>query len=244
MANVNRKWRKFVAIGCTHGALIHKRAEKAALAFIDDYKPETRVHGGDWTDQTAWRSGAAGTPDETANIELDLRAGIRFVESMRATHLLNGNHDRRIYKNLASPNAIVAHAAGCILNEMRSMVNRLGCGWIETYDIRKSHFLLGNTRVCHGWMYGLAATRQHADALGNVIFFHTHRLNQEHGRRLDRPLGTNGGYLADEDKLEYSHGRVATLAHQHGLVFGEYSDTECKTWIAKIENGKVSLPPR
>lgn len=245
MANINQKWRKIAGCGCSHGHLIDRKAERAFLKFLDEYKPETRVHHGDWSDMTAFRSGAHGTADEAANVGLDLRSGIRFVEAMRATHLLNGNHDIRPYKLLNSPNAVLAHAAGCVINEMAEMTKRLNCKWIQKYKCRNSWFEFGDTKVMHGWYWGMNAVRQHVNTYGRCIHTHIHTIEEARGIRSEpNAVAYSAGYLADEDKLEYAHARPATLRHQQGFWFGEYSSKECKIWLAEINNGKCHLPPR
>lgn len=242
MASIGGKWKRFLSGGCSHGMLADKKAIRAFLKFRDEYQPETRIHHGDWCDQTAFRSGAKGTPDERASISLDLSAGVRFIEDFRATHLLNGNHDIRVYRFMGSTNAVESHAACCIVNDMREMTRKLDCKFMESYDVRKSWFEFGGTKFLHGWAYGVNAIRENAMTFGNCVHTHIHRLGSETGARVGGPVAYSAGYLADEDRLDYGHARKQTLAHQQGFAFGYYNSTECHTWLARIENGRVHLP--
>ncbi len=56
--------KKFMAVSCNHGNRADPEALKAVLAFAKDFKPDLKVHLGDFVDMTAFRSGAKGTGDE------------------------------------------------------------------------------------------------------------------------------------------------------------------------------------
>lgn len=242
MANLGGTYKRFVSAGCSHGSLIDKKAAKAFLKFCDDYQAQTRIHHGDWCDQTAFRSGAKGTPDERASISLDLSEGVRFVEDFRATHLLNGNHDIRVYRFANSTNAVEREAATRIINDMRDMTRKLDCKFMESYDVRKSWFEFGGTKFLHGWAYGVNAIRDNALTFGNCVHTHIHRLGSETAARVGGPVAHSAGYLANEDELDYGHARKQTLAHQQGFAFGHYNNTGCHVWLARIENGRIILP--
>ncbi len=62
--NIVRKWKKFFAVGCSHGHLADQSALATALKFKSAWKPDTVMHLGDFMDLAALRSGAKGTPDE------------------------------------------------------------------------------------------------------------------------------------------------------------------------------------
>lgn len=230
-------WKRFTVAGCSHGHLVDPRAAKAFFDFVREFQPETRMHTGDWCDMTAFRKGAKGTPDERANIALDLSAGKRFIEEYRATHLLNGNHDVRVYKYLDSTNAIEVDAASRIITDMRDLTRKLDCKFMESYDIRKSWFELGDAKVLHGFFYSVSAIRDHAETFGKCIHTHIHRLGQDTGRRIDSPTAYSAGYLANEDLLDYGHTRRQTLAHKQGFAWGVYNDTKSIVNIAGIEGG-------
>ena len=52
------KWKKFMAVSCSHGHLADAKATKAALEFKKRFKPDTTLHLGDAIDLAALRAGA------------------------------------------------------------------------------------------------------------------------------------------------------------------------------------------
>jgi hypothetical protein len=91
-------WKKWMAVGCSHGDQIDPEARKAALKFKNDlWKPDTTIHLGDFLDLAAFRSGAISDPnssDRAASISDDLSSGIDFLHELRPQHILYGNHER------------------------------------------------------------------------------------------------------------------------------------------------------
>jgi hypothetical protein len=231
MAYINREWKKFLAIGCTHGHLIDEHAFHSVLDFADRWKPHTRIHHGDYTDATAFRTGAIGTPDEAAVISPDLNKALECLKLYRPSILINGNHDDRLWKNCFHHHAIVAHCAQSIVNDIRKLVAKLKCHHIDHYDIRRSWFQLGDTKLGHGFMYSENAIRDHAEAVGKCLIAHLHTVGMQVGRTLERPVGYCVGSLADFNKMEYAKARRATLRWSQGLAIGEYNDKETVMWL-------------
>src|SRR4051812_35329957 len=81
---VVRRWKKWMAVGCSHGFLIDRQAGRIACKFKSDYKPDLTIHLGDFWDATALRSGAPGTKDSAVSIDHDLRCGLTFIEQLEA----------------------------------------------------------------------------------------------------------------------------------------------------------------
>ena len=95
----------------------------------------------------------------------------------------------------------------------------------------------------HGVMYGENATRDHAEAYGNVVHAHTHRPAQAKGRRSDNPTGFCVGSLVEPRDMDYAKTRRATLAWGRGFVWGEYTDTTSILWLHELpENVPWRLP--
>ena len=72
MANITKKWVKFIAVGCSHGNLIDPKAAAAVFEFKRRFNPQRIFHLGDFCDTAALRSGAKGTPDEGKPINSDI----------------------------------------------------------------------------------------------------------------------------------------------------------------------------
>lgn len=227
MAYINQQWRKFCAVGCSHGAHADPKALASVLAFCDDFKPDTRLHLGDYTDQAAFRAGAHGTTDETASISDDLTAGLTFLEQFAPTHLINGNHEDRLWRLAEHYNQIIARAASSVITEICDLARKLNAVHVDYYDINRPVVTLGNFSFLHGFMYNEQGVRDHAEHFGNCVIAHLHRRGESPGRRADHPIGYCVGTLARIEDLPYAKARRATAAWSHGLAHGEYSDTEC-----------------
>jgi len=50
-------WKKWMAVGCSHGDQIDPDARKAVLVFKERWKPDMTIHLGDFLDLAAFRSG-------------------------------------------------------------------------------------------------------------------------------------------------------------------------------------------
>jgi predicted phosphodiesterase len=225
-----------MAISCSHGHLVDEATWAEVLDFSRRWKPETRIHLGDYVDTAAFRSGAQGTPDETVNLASDKSAALKLLKEYRPTHLLNGNHDDRLWRSMGHHHAIVAEAARSMVQDVKKLVERMKCHHVETYDIRKSWIQLGDTKFLHGFMYNENAIRDHAEHFGKCVFGHLHKVGEAAGRRTDNPKAYCVGWLGDTNKVDYSKSRRATSQWAHGLAYGEYCDSETVVWLS--EKGK------
>lgn len=243
MATITRKWHKLMAVACSHGDLICPDSEKAVLTFEQEFKPKVRAHLGDYLDTAAFRKGAKGTPDEARPYRSDFEAGVNFLKAYRATHVLNGNHETRLWEMLHHHNQVVVSAAEALTDRIRSTIALLGAKHIETYSVRKcSWFEFGGWKFMHGFMFNEMAARDHAEAFGNCVFGHTHRPRIDKGRRLDNPTGICVGTLADIPNMDYAGTRRATLAWNGGFVWGEYCDDDAVFYLCEKAKTGWRLP--
>ena len=63
MANIAHRWKKVLAVSCSHAKYCDKEALDAVLRFKNDFKPHTTIHLGDFVDLTALMSGAKGASE-------------------------------------------------------------------------------------------------------------------------------------------------------------------------------------
>ena len=116
MASVTRKFRRFLAVSCTHGHMADPKALGAMLKMRERWKPDTVLHLGDFTDMAALRSSAKpDDPDRAESMADDLLAGLSFLRELEPTHVLMGNHEHRLVSLAHSGNAVVSYAAGNVL---------------------------------------------------------------------------------------------------------------------------------
>jgi len=221
--NITHKWKRFVAIGCSHGHLIDPWARDAILSFCERWKPVTRFHLGDAYDLTAFRAGAGGGPDSGKDLNPDLQDGTAFLEHYRPTTLMCGNHERRLWAYCDHPNALISCLAGKLRQSLFEVCRKMKTDLVEYRGLWEWR-MLGDYKLGHGYIYNENACRDHAEAHGNCIFAHTHRAGMMAGRRDDEPLGLCVGTLADIPNVDYANQRRATLGWRQGFVWGEYTD--------------------
>lgn len=232
-------FKRFMAIGCTHGALMDQDAFAAVMGFKARFKPDTRVHLGDVSDYAAFRSGAKGTHDEAVQLGPDLEAGIGALREYEATDVLLGNHDIRVWKLAEHHNAVIARAAGSVKAEFLKACEDLGARVVDHYHINKSWITLGDTKLLHGFMFNEMAIRDHAEHFGKCVIAHLHRAGIQTGRRADNPVCYCVGTLANIDAMDYASTRRATAAWSHGFVWGEYNDKECHINLCHAPQGQA-----
>lgn len=232
MANINQKWTRFVAGGCVHGEFGCPQATDALIGFAERYKAEVRIDLGDVRDFTAFRGGAKGTKDEAASVEDDFSAGEKWLRRYRPTHRCDGNHDHRIKRYLGHPNAILAHCAGKVVEDIRQ-IDEENETIVHPYKRRGVWFKFGDTLFGHGFMYNQMAIRDHAEHFGKCVIAHLHTPGEMRGRRLDNPVAWCVGTLARTDLLEYADTHRNTDTWAHGFVFGEFSKNHCEVFLAR-----------
>ena len=239
MANINSNWKRFLAVGCSHGYLADPKALETVIKFKKSFKPQIRCHLGDFTDQAAFRTGAAGSRDETASIEDDITHGLNFLKEFSPTILLNGNHEQRLWELADHHNEIISKAAKAVINEILTFANRQKCQYVTTYDINESWVQFGDYKMIHGWMFSENALRDHCEHFGNIIMAHLHIASDIPGRRSDHPRGLCTGTLANIPAMGYAKRRRATSRWSHGFVYGE---TNGKTTHANISHAPHNQP--
>jgi hypothetical protein len=236
-------WKKWMAVGCSHGDQIDPEARKAVLTFKDRWKPDTTIHLGDFLDLAAFRSGAISDPnssDRAASISDDLSAGIDFLHELRPQHILYGNHEARLYKLASSPNALAAHAATLTIQAIEKTAKELKAK-LYPYHIR-SFYELGGTKFLHGYMYNVQAIRDHAETYGQCVLAHLHRVGWERARTLDGASGYCTGMLARFD-MEYASTRRATFAWSQGFAYGYYKDNSININLCERRQNNPWLLP-
>ena len=225
MANITKHWKRFLAVGCSHGNHINPIAEAAVLKFRESFKPHTIAHLGDFCDTAALRRGATGSSDESEPIGPDIEAGLAFLRKLRPTIVLVGNHEIRAYHLQSHKNAIVSDCAMNIVSRFQKQMKALKAEYVEGWSIRDFR-MIGNYKIMHGYIFNENACRDHAEAEGNIIFAHTHRAGMAKGRRSDNPTGISVGTLSTIANHDYASARRATHAWSGGLCYGEYCDGE------------------
>jgi predicted phosphodiesterase len=236
VATITRKWRKFLACGCSHGHLADPKATAAILKFRQAWKPDQVWHLGDAVDLAAMRAGAQRDPDSgdrAQDMQDDLMAGLGFLQELEVTKYFLGNHEDRLHRLAHSPNAVVSYAAGAVLGHMGDAMRKLKAEIVPYAGLRpEACRQLGDTLFLHGSLYNMQAARDTAEALSsNCVFVHTHKVAVERARTQKPFTGYNAGCSVRLD-VEYAKNNRSTLSWCHGFAWGEYSDNSC---IVRLE---------
>lgn len=243
MANINHKWRRIMAQGCSHGDLANGKIQKQVLAFKEKFKPEIRVELGDLVDTATFRSGARGTPDEGVKIEPDELHALSWMKRYEPTHITFGNHDHRLLELQNSPNAIVSYAASKLWNSLTDTARKMHTK-TRMYDIEDGWFEIGGYYWGHGYMFSENAVRDHAEYLGGpVVMAHLHVPQQVSGRTRTFTPSYCVGTLANIAAMNYARRRRATSRWAHGFVWGEVSDKSAHLYLCSCKrDGEFHLP--
>jgi len=229
MANITRKWKRLMAVGCSHGALIDPVARKAVLEFRERWKPDKTIHLGDFVDTAAFRAGAKGTSDESEPIAPDFEAGLNFLKDLRPNLIFTGNHESRLYRLAKNHSAIISELSSDLIERIRTRAALCKAELVEDWSIR-SWRMVGNFKFMHGYLFGESFLRDTAEAHGNVVVAHAHRAGMAKGRRDDSPTGYCVGTLANIPNMDYASARRSTLSWAGGFVWGQYTDDRCVLW--------------
>lgn len=215
-------WKSFVIVGDTHGDMIDRKARKAFLNFLDDFKPKLRIHLGDAIDFRAWRRGAS-PEDKADSMQADYDAGIGFLADMGVNVWLLGNHDNRLWMTASDARGPMQNYAQSIVAQTEDHCKALGCRVIP-WGVREGIYELGNIRnggyrVIHGYRAGITATQMAARTWYRAIHGHTHTVGHFVAPTFDNSEAHGIGCLCILDH-EYSLGNEASLRQEHGWGYG------------------------
>jgi len=246
---VIRKWKRWLAVSCSHGHLANAAACKAAIEMKRRWiRPgDTTMHLGDAVDLAALRAGAMRDPnatDRSASIREDFDAGINFLRELRPTHFFAGNHEDRLYSMQNSPSAIVAHCATSAIAELMTAMKEMKTK-VTQYDIENGWVDFGGTLFGHGYMFNEMAVRDHVEMLRRpVVFGHLHRIDRAAGRCVGAPVGWSIGCLADIGSMHYARRNRSVTRWAHGIAYGEYVDggQGCTVNVVSPVEGEWRLP--
>ncbi len=236
MAAITRKWKRFLASGCSHGHLADPKATNAILKFRQAWKPNETWHLGDAVDLAAMRAGAQRDPDSgdrAQDMADDLLAGLSYLQELEVTKYFLGNHEDRLARLAHSPNAVVSYAAGAVIGRIQDAMRALKAEVVPYVGLRpESCRQLGDTLFLHGSLYNMQAARDTAEALSsNCVFVHTHKVAMERARTQRPFTGYNAGCAVKLD-VDYAKNNRSTLSWAHGFAWGEYTDGQC---IVRLE---------
>lgn len=243
--NVVRKWRRWLAVGCTHAGHIDRKSWEQVLRFRDRWRPAETIHLGDFLDTAAWRAGARRDPDDpdrSSSFSDDYLHGMTHLKELMPTRVHYGNHENRLAGLVKSPSAVVAYAAEQGMQAIEGTIKKLRAQ-VYPYDIEAGLSLLGDTVFLHGFSFSENAVRDTIESLGkSVVMAHLHRPEIARGRVIGSPTGICTGTLANIGAMGYARQRRATYRWGHGFAYGEYCQDACVSWLATPVKGEWRFP--
>lgn len=241
------KWRKFVFVTDSHGDIINWDVANECIKFINRFKPDDIIFGGDGLDIRSLR-GKAHAQEQNESLSDDMNAFKRFMsmlfKSKARKFYLWGNHEDRL--NCAvetSGNAIVRDYAQGLIDEIEIFLRKLGVSKILPFDADEGVLTLGPLRFIHGYVHNVNATRQQALHFGKeggaVLMGDSHRLEQVNVAKFGGVVGFACGCLQNIPKAKYAKRRLGRSAWANGWAYGYYNEQGgWKVWLAHRVNGK------
>lgn len=241
MANITRKWTKWVAGFDPHGVYQDKEANRAFFNFIEHWKPEIRIAGGDIWDfkQLRKKSDAHERRDSMA---VDVAEGKEWLLKLNATHFLRGNHDERLWDLANQSEGVVQDYAKLIVKDLEETVKNLRCR-MYPYNTRTGVMRLGSLKVIHGFRAGISAARMSAKTYGSVMMGHIHQFQCATIEGLEQRTGYAVPCLA-QVAMEYNRHQEGALTHETGWAYGvvDQKSGAFQVWIARQFAGLWLLP--
>lgn len=239
--HATRKWTKWVAGFDPHGVYQDPEANRAFFKFIEHWKPEIRIAGGDICDFKQLRK-KSDAHEKRESMAIDLAEGKLWLEKLQPTHFLRGNHDERLWDLAEQSEGVVQDYAKLIVRDLESLVGKMKCR-MYPYSTRHGVMALGSLKVFHGFRCGVSAARMSAKTFGSCMFGHIHQFQLSTIEGLEQRTGFAIGCLAKLD-MEYSRHQEGALTHEHGWSYGvvDLKSGAFQVWTARKIGGVWLLP--
>ena len=229
---------RFIAAFDNHGDMADPGALAAFFDFLEHWKPEIRIHGGDCFDFRALRRGAS-EEELRDGLTADYDAGCIFIERFRPTHWTRGNHDERLYDRIGGDDRMVAGYCKDLADGIAEVTP--GCQ-ILPYHKRNGVLTIGHLKVIHGYHAGVTAARQAALVYGSVLMGHVHTIDVYSIPGIERRVGRVCGALCRLD-MDYNRAQPSTLRHAHGWAYGVlFPSGAYQCWQAETVDGQWVFP--
>ena len=233
-----KRLERFVIVSDTHGEYQDDSAVEAAFDFLKHFKPDTRIHLGDFIDLAALRHGA-GEYEKSKGLKADSLAAVNFMKRLDPQVVLMGNHDHRLIREAKEARSAALQE---YCHDVWSGINQvLKDSTVVPYG-KRSGFQYGNYWLIHGYHNGLYAPRQAALTYGNVIMGHIHAPGVMPAGTLHGAVGHSCGALCKLD-MEYNLSHANTLRQAHGFIYGvKTSSGKLVIWHAASMEGSWYFP--
>ena len=215
--------KKWVVIGDPHGDEIDPVVETSLFNFLDDYKPDIVVHGGDnWNLPQLRKKASQKEKDESMADDWLMGSDFlsRFLSYGTTRYFLRGNHDERLWDLQQEGTGDQRQHADNLIKEVNKIVHKRMARMLP-YDSRKGVLEIpGMPRVIHGYAAGDGSAKLFASIYGTCIFCHTHAADVGVAKRWPRPsLAFGTGCLCRIDQ-PYNSRNTGKLRHENCWTYG------------------------
>lgn len=234
-------WDRFIYASDNHGDMGHNPTIKVVEKFMDVWKPNIRIHGGDNWDFRALRKGAS-REDQEELLSKDFQAGMKFFGILKPTHFLRGNHDERLWDLAKHGHGPMADLASMLMTSVDKILAEMDCKMLP-YDKLEGLLEIGKLKAVHGFCHGPNAARKLAQVYGSVLGGHTHSIQSASIEGIKNRVARICGCLCILG-MEYNRSHLGSLAHRHGFGYGviHKKKGEYHCWQAEDINGRWVLP--
>jgi predicted phosphodiesterase len=253
MANITHKWRKILAVSCSHAKYCDKEAFKAVLDMKERFKPDTLLHLGDFIDLSALMGSGAGSGSDGDEVTPDIDTGLTHLRQLMAgcknPWILCGNHEDRAWKLTHSKNSVTAYCAQKIVNSIEDTAKNLKARLVPYSGIEQI-VDIADIGFTHGTIYNEQAAAHMAGHYCDgrrkkIVFGHTHKVAVASAKTKHGGTGYNIGTLTARGSLEYAKNRPSTWAWTQAFLWGEYCESlnQSSIQITQRQHGEVWRMP-
>ena len=246
MANITHKWKKVLAVSCSHAKYCCPDAWKAVMTFKDRFKPDTILHLGDFIDLSALMGNGIGSGSDGDEVTPDIDTGLMHLRELMAgcknPYVLCGNHEDRAWKLTHSKNSVTSYCAHKIVSAIEDTTKKLKARLIPYSGIEQI-VDIADIGFTHGTCYGESAARDMAEQYCNgtrrkIVMGHTHRVAIQNARTYHGGTCYNIGTLTSRGALEYAKNRRSTFSWCQAWCWGEYCESLNQSSLQITQRGR------
>jgi predicted phosphodiesterase len=246
MANITHKWKKVLAVSCSHAKYCCPDAWKAIMTFKSRFSPDTILHLGDFIDLSALMGNGIGSGSDGDEVTPDIDTGLMHLRELMAgcknPYVLCGNHEDRAWKLTHSKNSVTSYCAHKIVSAIEDTTKKLKARLIPYSGIEQI-VDIADIGFTHGTCYGESAARDMAEQYCNgtrrkIVMGHTHRVAIQNARTYHGGTCYNIGTLTSRGALEYAKNRRSTFSWCQAWCWGEYCESLNQSSLQITQRGR------
>jgi predicted phosphodiesterase len=246
MANITHKWKKVLAVSCSHAKYCDKEAWNQVMTFKSRFSPDTILHLGDFIDLSALMGNGIGSGSDGDEVTPDIDTGLMHLRELMAgcknPYVLCGNHEDRAWKLTHSKNSVTSYCAHKIVSAIEDTTKKLKARLIPYSGIEQI-VDIADIGFTHGTCYGESAARDMAEQYCNgtrrkIVMGHTHRVAIQNARTYHGGTCYNIGTLTSRGALEYAKNRRSTFSWCQAWCWGEYCESLNQSSLQITQRGR------